>query len=375
MVVNNCQQELIICKECGYSAHNRQSITNHITRGHKMSVKEYYDKWLKKENEDECLNCGKPTKFRNMWYGYNKHCCKSCVFKSTQTKEKIVEYNQKKYGVDHFFQTQEMKDKSKNTRLIKYGDENYNNRDLCRQTCLEKYGVDNVSKSKDILQKIQNSNIDNYGVEWYTQSEQMKEKTKQTKLFLYGDENYNNPDKGKQTKLEKYGDENYNNMDKHKQTCLKRYGVDNASKLRSTKIKCVETARQNGNHSSLEDYLEQALQQHNIEYYIQYNCDNRYPFFCDFYLPDTDCFVEINNYFGHGGHWFNPKNAQDIKKLKEWQLKEHKTMYQNCIRIWTESDVIKRHYAKQNDLNYVVLWTKKDIEEWINSGFIIRKDF
>ena len=42
-------------------------------------------------------------------------------------------------------------------------------------------------------------------------------KTKQTKLERYGDENFVNPLKTKQTKLEKYGDETYTNREKNKQ--------------------------------------------------------------------------------------------------------------------------------------------------------------
>ena len=50
-------------------------------------------------------------------------------------------------------------------------------------------------------------------------------------------------------------------------------------------------------------------------------------------------------------------------------------MYKTCIRVWTQSDVEKRNCAKNNKLNYVVLWSKQDILDWIKSGFEIRHDY
>jgi len=55
-------------------------------------------------------------------------------------------------------------------------------------------------------------------------------KVKETKLKIYGDENYNNRTKAKETKLEIYGDGNYTNREKSKKTCISKYGVDNVSK-------------------------------------------------------------------------------------------------------------------------------------------------
>ena len=50
-------------------------------------------------------------------------------------------------------------------------------------------------------------------------------------------------------------------------------------------------------------------------------------------------------------------------------------MYNTCIRVWTHSDVEKRNCAKKNNLNYVVLWSKHDILDWIGSGLENRHDY
>ena len=144
----------------------------------------------------------------------------------------------------------------------------------------------------------------------------------------------------------------------------------------AAKQKSQKSMNKNGNDSSLEDFLENSFNNNNIVYIKQYNADSRYPYFCDFYLPDSDIFVEINGYFTHNGHWFDKNNLDDINTLNIWKekAKEH-SMYETCIRVWTDSDVKKRNSAKNNKLNYVVLWSKKDIEDWINSNFEIRHDY
>lgn len=85
---------------------------------------------------------------------------------------------------------------SRQTKLELYGDENYNNRDKAKQTCLEIYGVDNPFKD---IEKIRQSYIDKYGVDHpmkvdsvkqkmisHTDYEALITKTHQTNLERYG---------------------------------------------------------------------------------------------------------------------------------------------------------------------------------------------
>jgi hypothetical protein len=60
---------------------------------------------------------------------------------------------QETHGVDNYFQTKEFQIQSKNTRELKYGDKNYNNRPKSEQTCLDLYGVKNVSQSTELQLK------------------------------------------------------------------------------------------------------------------------------------------------------------------------------------------------------------------------------
>jgi hypothetical protein len=107
--------------------------------------------------------------------------------------------NLKLYGVEYSTQLESMQQKSRQTKLKKYGTLNFT--DKSRKTTLEKYGTLNFS---DI--------------------------SKQTKLEKYGTLNFN--DKSNQTKLEKYGTLNFS--DKSNQTKLEKYGNISIHNLRAS---------------------------------------------------------------------------------------------------------------------------------------------
>ena len=56
----------------------------------------------------------------------------------------------KKYGCKCSLQNEEVRRKIKQTKLEKYGDENFINHKKYKQTCLEKYSVDNSFKADEI---------------------------------------------------------------------------------------------------------------------------------------------------------------------------------------------------------------------------------
>jgi len=97
------------------------------------------------------------------------------------------------------------------------------------KTNLEKYGVEYVSQSKIFKDKIIKTCLEKYGVEYVLQSKDVIEKGKNTKLLLYGNENFINIDKAKKTNLKKYGFENPmkddNILNKMIETNLNRYGT------------------------------------------------------------------------------------------------------------------------------------------------------
>jgi hypothetical protein len=95
----------------------------------------------------------------------------------------------------------------------------------------------------------------------------------------------------------------------------------------------------------------------------QYFDKERYPFNCDFYLPEYDLFVEIQGSWTHGGHPFNPENTDDLNKLDLWRSKNSR-YYDNAIYTWTDLDMRKRDVAEENHINRLEIFSS-DITETI----------
>jgi len=96
----------------------------------------------------------------------------------------------KKYDVSvNIFQSNEIKQKIKQTKKERYSDENYNNTEQYKLTCLERFGVDNPSKSDEIKNKKIQTSFKKYGTEYPWQTKLIKEKIKNIMINKYGVKN------------------------------------------------------------------------------------------------------------------------------------------------------------------------------------------
>ena len=96
----------------------------------------------------------------------------------------------------------------------------------------------------------------------------------------------------------------------------------------------------------------------------QYKSD-LYPYNCDFYIKSLDLYIELQGYWSHGYHPFNPNDKNDIERLNKLISRKDKSGYIHAIDVWTVRDVNKREIAKQNNLNYLEIFSIKK-EEIIN---------
>jgi endogenous inhibitor of DNA gyrase (YacG/DUF329 family) len=175
---------MFICKECNQVFKSFGGLSAHIKFNH--NKKDYYDKYMKKEEEGFCKICNKPVKFYSLSVGYVKFCSKKCQSKDmslnaikmwkdigkqiTKKKEKT---NLKRYGVKHNMQRKEIIDQVKKTNLKRYGVENViNNKKIFKKaknkrekTCIKEYGVKNYFQVKEVKEKIKNTFLEKYGVE------------------------------------------------------------------------------------------------------------------------------------------------------------------------------------------------------------------
>ena len=342
-----------------------------------------------------CENCGKPIEFlgkpSRMWKTYCSNQCRYSLNRLNKYKQTCLE----KYGVEYAQQSNKVKDKAKQTCLEKYGVEHYTNREKSKQTCLEKYGVESNLSIPEVKEKIKQTCLEKYGVEFFTQADVVKEKIKQTCLEKYGVEyilqSKEFREKSKQTCLEKYGVEfsaqadvvkekikqtclekygvpngggSKESLEKIKQTCLKRYGIPNGGGSKQSLDKIANTKRKN--HSFTTSKPEENLYKEIKSIYpsvIRQYKESRYPYNCDFYIPELDMFIELQGSWTHGKHPYNGKSNQDQLILNKWKsrLLDNHGFYLTAIKVWTISDPKKRETAKKNNLNYVELFNKEDI--------------
>ena len=110
------------------------------------------------------------------------------------------------------------------------------------------------------------------------------------------------------------------------------------------------------------EYLLSKFDENDI--FPQYYNKELYPFNCDFYINSLKIFIEIQGNWTHGGHPFDKNNKDDIDKLNYWKSK-NSDYYRSAIDVWTNRDVIKRNTAKENNINYLEIYSK-DINIAIN---------
>lgn len=136
---------MIECKICQKTFHSVHGLSLHL-KSHKISSKDYYDRFLKKEKEEQCSECSKETLFRGLTIGYLKCCSVICSRKSKDFREKM---SKSKMGL---IQTSEQIEKRINNTNQELKEQKR------KQTSLKRYGVDNPSKLKTISDKISSSN-------------------------------------------------------------------------------------------------------------------------------------------------------------------------------------------------------------------------
>jgi len=66
-------QNCLICDKVIY-----RKFKQHLERYHNLSVKEYYDKYLKQDGDDCCKNCGIEVDFMKKGYKYYDFCSQAC---------------------------------------------------------------------------------------------------------------------------------------------------------------------------------------------------------------------------------------------------------------------------------------------------------
>lgn len=197
-----------ICKICGFDAATSGGLSRHILGTHKIDSKKYYDKYIKRKNEGFCKLCGNPTSWISINLGYLTYCSTKCCNSDPELTNKKVntaidKYGgvgnaspvirkrtsgtlKKKYGVYVTFKSKKIRNKGRETKKIRYGDENYNNREKASDTCYIKYKKKNVMQVKKFQNKAKDTNFKNTGYYYPMQNPKTKNKSIKVQEDKYG---------------------------------------------------------------------------------------------------------------------------------------------------------------------------------------------
>ncbi|MGM9968820.1 MAG: hypothetical protein ACI35S_00320 [Anaeroplasma sp.] len=148
----------IKCKICDKCFEKIGNLAKHV-RLHNLTTKDYYDKFLKKENEGICLNCGKETEFYRISCGYKKYCCRTCSCIHLTPIRKLTMLN--KYGAEttlgknsiirdkilNKLKTRDWSDsiqKRENTCLLKFGEKSISNTEFFKRNKYKRYKFNEI---------------------------------------------------------------------------------------------------------------------------------------------------------------------------------------------------------------------------------------
>ena len=324
-----------------------------------------------------CIICGKPVKYTSGHYA--KFCSKECQYSDLGkkiTKEIKIKSNLEKYGVEHTSQLKEVTDKRTKSRADHVNEIQQH----VRESLYKKYGAYDVMHIPHILQKIKNTNLKKFGVEFPLQqlkkeNSEIYQKISQTCINKFGVDsplkNKEVREKIKQTNIQKYGVDNLFKNDiikeKIKQTNIQKYGVDNPLKNKEIWKKSQDN-RQISSKSKLENnflnYLKLKYESDDI--ITQYK-SKEYPYYCDFYIKSINLYIEIQGHWTHNDHPFDINNLNDQLIMNKWRTKSlSDNYYKNALNTWTIKDVEKRNTAIQNNLNYLEIFGKTDLNKYID---------
>lgn len=292
--------------------------------------------------------CGKLGVFNKNRLAYGS-CCQE------HSKDNRIKKSEtstlKKYGVRYNLQNKKTHEKT----LEKWnGQSPFSNKEIqerAKKTIKEKYGVDNAMQVKEICQK-----------------------SRRTRLEIYGTEKAH-PEKAKATMQERYGVDYFSQSNKFKKLWPKNGGdPEFNNKVRE---KEYNTKKENNSFNTSkpeEKVYTLLLTKFNEDDIVRQYTDERYgTYVCDFYIKSKDLFIEYHGHWGHGGKPFDPNDEECIKRVNYWKkraklipLNKHNTnFYYVNINGWCVRDVEKFDLAKKNRLNYVVFYNLKQAEDWV----------
>lgn len=177
--------------------------------------------------------------------GQRCKCERANSFSKKEVQEKIKQTNLKRYGVEHPLQSKEIKDEMKQTNLEKYGVENVYQSKKVKNSLISKYGTDNIGIIRnlpEIKEKIKlKLNTDNVFRLDYVKSKSRQ--TKLNRYGNENFNNRTKAIKTMNCKYSGVGFNSSIIKEKIEQTNLEKYNTKHPAQSKEVRAKCVKTAK------------------------------------------------------------------------------------------------------------------------------------
>lgn len=266
----------------------------------------------------------------------------------------------KKYGTANVFQNEDVKIKIQKSINEKYGENKKLITEKRKTTCLKKYGHEYSLQAKEVREKSKDTCLEKYGVDCNMKTSNFRKKLKEY-MTIHKEEVVN----------------------KRQQTCLEKYGCKSPTQLEDIKekirVNSYAARKKNNtlNTSKIEDDFYEDLVKlfDKPDIFRQYK-EDRYPFSCDFYIKSLDLFIELNFHWSHGFRPFDKNNKECIDRLSLWEKRAEKSVYYKAaINTWLNRDTKKQIIAKENNLNYISIYSYKELEIYLTKLKQLKGEF
>jgi hypothetical protein len=261
-------------------------------------------------------------------------------------KEKHIQTNRRVRGVDNPFQDKKLMEEVYKRNIETFG---YKHKNCTKDG---RKHLSEVNSSKDVLLKSQKTCVTNWNTPFPMRDERVLKKRQKTNLKKYGAKEIMSIPKFRK---------------KAEETCKQVYGTKYPTQTDEIKEKVFLSKKENEsfNSSQAEEDIFLLLQRVFKKVIRQYK-DARYPFACDFYIPSIDLFIEYQGYKTHNRQPFDPKKKEHKNILIKWQRKAWSSKFANTfVKVWTQTDPLKRKTAKKNGLNWVEFFSFLDFRKWL----------
>lgn len=244
--------------------------------------------------------------------------------------------------------------KTKQTKIIRYNDENFNNQKQRQETNLKKYGYITPLIQRQVLSKSHDEEHVKRQSIYMTEKWSNITKEDREKFFL----------NIKKRNLIKTGYESHMRnpvwLNRRKDLSIKNNLPEDLTNCEVLQILRRKSMRENGTTNTsygFEDKMIKYLRTKYPNYTIiqSYFEDPRYPYECDCYVKELDLFIEFQGSYFHNWRPFN-NSSEHIKEYEEMIINDGQSA--TIADTWRYRDVEKRRIAKENNLNYLEYWEK-----------------